>query len=496
MNEDELRHLTEPQPEETPVQTIKNLLNPQPQPQPTGTQVIEKATNDGLQAKRQPFDWNVTSTQRPLLFFLQQAKKNYSAFDKAYQEAIQKQNYLATLENNPELRQQYMTSQGLNEAQFNDFLNKQKANVAANLEQIQQDKNIAHTDAEYIRDLARRRGLTDEQLGYFGSDVTLEEANRALANNDLNAIFNLRDKYQMNSDDYYEKMYSEYREQGMSPPRAAMFASDAAAKYKAERLAALGDGLSLYGRTNGALNDTGIDILSRMAQDNPEATNINLNAYAKPQDEYNNNFKYQMAQAMHAMGLEDKQIAAMLNMDLEQVRQNFQAQQNAIKQAWEETKYNTDREDKYNLKYIDHKHAFDLAEFQSALRVQEKKLEDLAKSGKIDKEDYQKQKDRYERIKGEYKIAIESGDVETAAQKLEELKKMGEVLNTYTDPKNNVEIEFKGGDAKEDYDKIAEMLSAGFKDQPIIDYLTQIYGRDTAMMMFAKVQKQMKQMKR
>ena len=187
----------------------------------------------------------------------------------------------------------------MSQEQFN--ANRDALNLAAQASQGAMDN--AHQSAENTRQLANALGINSE---LFGENVSLQDAKNIMGNigNAARNSLLYGEQFNRTSDEFFEDKYRELRQQGRTHRDATILAGDAAREYQANRRAALNQGLNLFGRTDNRINDVGMDIISKLAQENPEMANLNVNSYALPKNEYNNAFDWQKLQFADAAAME------------------------------------------------------------------------------------------------------------------------------------------------------------------------------------------------
>jgi len=121
-------------------------------------------------------------------------------------------------------------------------------------------------------------------------------------------------RYNMTSDEIYQNAYNIARKNGSTEDQARKFAQQQAGLYQSQRVQSLSDQF-LNGGVNpdGTINNQGVAMLARLAQENPNQTNLLGNMYMNPQ-----------AQAKNAQDI----AKLMMNSDLH-LRNTLQAQQQA-----------------------------------------------------------------------------------------------------------------------------------------------------------------------
>lgn len=191
--------------------------------------------------------------------------------------------------------------------------------ISESMNPLQVAMDTSKNMADYYRGMGKYYGGDPSQ---YGSDVTLKDARLALARNDFEAIQNaLYGKYGKTSDDVFNENYEKFRGQGFSKARATDVAGRLAAKYQSERVAALNQAYNTYGRTGDVNNSVGVQLLNALAYERPDLAQMNKSDYPGVKDEYNLKNTVNLAQLQHDLGLENKQMAAMLDMNLEQYKQ-------------------------------------------------------------------------------------------------------------------------------------------------------------------------------
>ena len=235
---------------------------------------------------------------RALVPSISNLKELFGAYDEKAKDYTKQLEDLGRLQNNPDLLQSYMTQNNLNEEQARNALSREQNTLQEQLNAATEGRTNAHNSADKLRALMREYGMSDEQAQFFGADKTLDDVNETLAVNDFRAVNDLLygGKYQLSADEYFNDRYNQYRRSGYGVDDAEQLASEDSARYSAERRAAHSQALNLYGRSGNMLNDVGMSILGRMAQDDPTVATLNLNSYALPKNEYANAFDWSKLQ--------------------------------------------------------------------------------------------------------------------------------------------------------------------------------------------------------
>lgn len=160
-----------------------------------------------------------------------------------------------------------------------------KAKQAYDIGKSQNNQQVMQTaveTADRIRNIAGQLGI---DLTPYDSGRTLVQAQDAFmldANRGIQNIF----RNDMTSDEYYEKLFSDLRHNGMSREQAQRIAAREAGQYQAQRLTRLNDALVQYGvdPLNHTINDYGVMILMRAQQEDPNAASGLARMYGLPAD--------------------------------------------------------------------------------------------------------------------------------------------------------------------------------------------------------------------
>lgn len=129
------------------------------------------------------------------------------------------------------------------------------------------------------------------QLGYdpaaYGLDGTYEEATQEMNKNNLQALQNVLDgDNSQSSIGYYDDTYNYLINQGYSREIAAEVAGQKARTYAIQRIRTLEDAFNMYGHDGKVINPMGVQILQKLAEEEPDMTNYYTQRYAGPLQEY------------------------------------------------------------------------------------------------------------------------------------------------------------------------------------------------------------------
>lgn len=191
-----------------------------------------------------------------------------------------------------------------------------KAKQAYDIGKSQNNQQVMQTaveTADRIRNIAGQLGI---DLTPYDSGRTLAQAQDAFmldANRGIQNIF----RNDMTSDEYYEKLFSDLRHNGMSREQAQRIAAREAGQYQAQRLTRLNDALIQYGvdPLNHTINDYGVMILMRAQQEDPNAASGLARMYGVPAD---------LAREVMQMNLANNNAANSLNNEMTLNGQKFE----------------------------------------------------------------------------------------------------------------------------------------------------------------------------
>lgn len=160
-----------------------------------------------------------------------------------------------------------------------------QAKQAYDIGKSQNNQQVMQTAAETanrIRNIAGQLGI---DLTPYDSGRTLAQAQDAFMVDTNKGIQNILHN-DMTSDEYYEKLFSDLRHNGMSREQAQRIAAREAGQYQAQRLTRLNDALVQYGvdPLNHTINDYGVMILMRAQQEDPNAASGLARMYGLPAD--------------------------------------------------------------------------------------------------------------------------------------------------------------------------------------------------------------------
>ena len=174
-------------------------------------------------------------------------------------------------------------------------------------------RNAAHNQAEVIRRLARDEGI---DLGAWGDggNISTADSNYALMRDQYQQAkayqekFNsvqedLKNKYAMNSQEYFDDRYDYYRRRGVPHAMAILNAGRETTPYARERIGFLQNAIDEYGIDDGVMNQFGVSVLGNLATEDNILGSAYANAYDMPKKlgEYNRAMQTLMATQKGAM---------------------------------------------------------------------------------------------------------------------------------------------------------------------------------------------------
>ncbi len=160
-----------------------------------------------------------------------------------------------------------------------------QAKQAYDIGKSQNNQQVMQTAAETANRIRNVAGQLGIDLTPYDSGRTLAQAQEAFTLDTNRGIQNVF-RNDMTSDEYYEKLFSDLRHNGMSREQAQRIAAREAGQYQAQRLTRLNDALVQYGvdPLNHTINDYGVMILMRAQQEDPNAASGLARMYGLPAD--------------------------------------------------------------------------------------------------------------------------------------------------------------------------------------------------------------------
>ena len=160
-----------------------------------------------------------------------------------------------------------------------------QAKQAYDIGKSQNNQQVMQTAAETANRIRNVAGQLGIDLTPYDSGRTLAQAQDAFMVDTNKGIKNILHN-DMTSDEYYEKLFSDLRHNGMSREQAQRIAAREAGQYQAQRLTRLNDALVQYGvdPLNHTINDYGVMILMRAQQEDPNAASGLARMYGLPAD--------------------------------------------------------------------------------------------------------------------------------------------------------------------------------------------------------------------
>lgn len=228
-----------------------------------------------------------------------------------------------------ELAQQQQAPQTLNQLarQFAEQIIKAKAlygegEKAGNAEAMQ----YAHEGAERARAALQQLGYNPDAYGFSGN---LAQAQQGLADNDLRAMQNIiGGDMSRSSIAHYDDNYNYLINQGYSREIAAEVAGQKARSYAVQRTQELENAFNMYGHDGTTINPMGVQLLQKLAEEEPDMANYYVGRYAGPLQEYAANRQERNMAIQQAN--KEKNAEAQFNRDLKKI--GVQAQYKALLQ--------------------------------------------------------------------------------------------------------------------------------------------------------------------
>lgn len=346
----------------------------------------------------------------------------------------------------------------------------------------------ANDYANYIRQLAQMRGVNLGQWGDGGS-LSTEQSNLALGNYALDKQEeaqekfktlqdDLQNKYGYNSQQYFDERYDYYRSKGIGHNRATILAGRETLPYQKERTGFLQNAIDEYGIDDGTtLNQFGVSVLGKLADEDNITGTAYANAYAKPLNEYTyqQNFRNLMATQEASMAKElARQRADMLKTIYTQGAMDNRNNANIVskekiaeaKEQGLDKRFNVGEENKFKLEKMKQENRIALEKIKAELaEISElRKSSNSGKTSNNDKETYTRLKDLQNQIYTRLKDAKsdDEPDEEYISELSSNLKRVDELLRTFQDPAlNSINYPEATGNPNEDMKVIAEIMKNG-----------------------------------
>lgn len=204
-------------------------------------------------------------------------------------------------------QEQAMQQASVNNRYLSGLLNFQNAYADAQSRGDQAGMDAAHAGAMDWREQGRAAGidpaLLDERLNP-------QQVQEIMRQNEWGSVFN-----SMNSDDMYQLTFNRARANGMSFTEAKALAGDAAAKYQAQRVAAMSNATLKYGiGEDGALNAMGVQGIAQLAQISPETANALANMLPGMKDAYTKKTQQELLGLNHGYHQDDMVLGGKIDM--------------------------------------------------------------------------------------------------------------------------------------------------------------------------------------
>ena len=474
-------------PQETLTNDMETLreMSQNAQNSPTNEQVPQAKT--GLLTTM--IDNPLNSNQYGTLSAISNAKLEHKAIEDRNIEIRTGLEEIAKLEKSPEELAKAAQAEGKSVEDFTAEMTKVKSNLQKEMESNVKRQNNLHENAEVYRQLAIRAGVPIEQLELLGSGTTYEQAQRALDIGGLAMKRNLLygDKYSRSRDEFSNDEYHRLINEGYSHNDAEKIADRNADLYARERNGVLNSAMTDLGITGNAINNFGMQIARKIAEDNPQTASTWLSTYGLPINEYNNAFTKAIADLTNAYSLEKllQQQAGQMNLQNSKDAAAWNRQKDKQNFDWQTTVFTENN--KFALAEFRAKHDKDLATYQSNLRIKEEEIKRQHSDGKISDEKYKAAEKDFARAKDLYNIYQNSGEVEKSEKALRELEDIDKKLQILGDKNNNITVQFSTSDDNLNIETIKKLLTAETPDEKIEQYGA-MYGidRDRMMMLIAK----------
>jgi len=166
----------------------------------------------------------------------------------------------------------------------NDILSLKSVYNQAQAAGNQAGMDNAHSQADMIREVAKRMGVDTSSLG---ADNTLGQTAYKKSQDDYMEQIRRAVDPEVTTQEYYNQMYNKLRDAGYGYDVSNRIASQKAQVYQAQRLSSMTTQLGQQGlNSTGAVNNLGAQILSQVAIESPQTYEALAKMYAMPKDNY------------------------------------------------------------------------------------------------------------------------------------------------------------------------------------------------------------------
>lgn len=140
---------------------------------------------------------------------------------------------------------------------------------------------------EMANNIRAQMGAAGVDMSQYGSDVSLEDASRRYAEQQMSELMQaITGQYSLSAEEYYDTEFDRQILNGASARNARRRAAKAARKYQADRVGYLNNLYNAYGRDGRVTNELGNQILTWMSQDNPGIASYYAQIYPNARDAY------------------------------------------------------------------------------------------------------------------------------------------------------------------------------------------------------------------
>lgn len=140
---------------------------------------------------------------------------------------------------------------------------------------------------EMANNIRAQMGAAGVDMSQYGSDVSLEDASRRYAGQQMSELMQaITGQYSLSAEEYYDTEFDRQILNGASARNARRRAAKAARKYQADRVGYLNNLYNAYGRDGRVTNELGNQILTWLSQDNPGIASYYAQIYPNARDAY------------------------------------------------------------------------------------------------------------------------------------------------------------------------------------------------------------------
>ena len=183
----------------------------------------------------------------------------------------------------------YENAQNIANAMADQYYGAQRnAQDPAQMEYVNQLTQATQQQSnEMANNIRAQMGAAGVDMSQYGSDVSLEDASRRYAGQQMSELMQaITGQYSLSAEEYYDTEFDRQILNGASARNARRRAAKAARKYQADRVGYLNNLYNAYGRDGRVTNELGNQILTWLSQDNPSIASYYAQIYPNARDAY------------------------------------------------------------------------------------------------------------------------------------------------------------------------------------------------------------------